>query len=80
MSRSPFGSYRPERRERATTAMLTNREVEIDRVERVLARTKDQRTQRRLALRLRALRNNHRSWLDYQRQGSPRVKGATVEP
>lgn len=58
-------------------AAITNREVEIDKVERLLATTTDRRVKSRLRLRLRALRNNRQSWLDRQAQGSPRTPGAT---
>lgn len=71
------GSFHPERRHRATHAAITGRDVEIARVERLLITLDlNQAERRRLQLRLKGLRANRQSWLDYQAKGSPRVKGA----
>lgn len=64
-NRSPFRSQMESRRVDAALEMIAKREAELAGLLEILAKTSDRQTQRILAQRIRATKNNLDSWKDY---------------
>lgn len=85
-STSPFRSYNPSKRYLAGLKMVQKRRDEIAALEKVLARTSDLKTQRQLAQRLLATKNNLASWEAYvsgeneRAEANYREKRAVIHP
>lgn len=79
-SRSPFRSQMPSKRVAAAEAMLAKRERELEGLLEILARTSDTQTQRILAQRIRATKNNLDSWKAYASGANEKDEACYREP
>lgn len=77
---SPFRSKSEETRYNAALEMIAKREEELAGLREILSRISDQQTQRILAQRILATRNNLRSWEDYVAKHAPREPRAVIHP
>lgn len=77
---SPFRSKSEETRYNAALEMIAKREEEMAGLREILSRISDLQTQRILAQRILATRNNLRSWEDYVAKHAPREPRAVIHP
>jgi hypothetical protein len=77
---SPFRSKSEETRYAAALDMVAKREEELAGLREIHARVSDRQTQRILAQRILATRNNLRSWEDYVAKHAPREPRAVIHP
>lgn len=77
---SPFRSDSDQARYIAAQEMVAKREHELAGLREILSNTTDRSTQRILAQRILATKNNLDSWLRYIDDASPREKRAVIHP
>ena len=77
---SPFRSKSEETRYLAAQEMVAKREHELAGLKEILSRTSDRSTQKILAQRILATKNNLNSWLRYIEDATPREKRAVIHP